>query len=287
MKWSDDDYWNLCAGGLNEAAYRHEFTMNAVRLRIALDLLSAHRPGRLLDAGCGAGYTTVAFIRLGWDANGIDLSPALIADANRYVEDQLGLRDVFHHAPVTDLSLFPAASFDAVTCLGVMYYVQDDTAAYREFNRILKPGGVFLVSQQNEIFDLFTFNRYTRQFFRNNVFPLLDGGVDRTDELDRLLAGLMTNPDAPVVHDPGSARDEVFTRPENPLTFGNKLRAFGFEPAGETHYHGIHIVPPLIEAKDRALAEQSERKQYELKNDWRSLFMAAHFLVEARKVGDV
>lgn len=285
MEWSNDTYWDTISGDLNEVAYRHENTMNAVRLRTVLDVLSAHPIGRVLDAGCGAGYTTAELIKAGWDASAIDISGALAADTNKYVEEQCGKSNVAIQTPVTDLSAFDDNSFDALLCVGVLYYVEDIDRAYREFNRVLKTDGVLLVSHQNELFDLFTFNRYTRRFFRDNISPLVDG--IGSDDLDGMVAGLLTNPDAPVAHETHSARDAIMTRPENPLTFADTLSTFKFEVQDAPYYHGIHIVPPLIERAQPALRELSEQKQYELRQDWRSLFMAAHFMVEARKIADV
>jgi SAM-dependent methyltransferase len=285
MKWSNESYWDTISGDLNEVAYRHENAMNAVRLRMVLDLLARHKTGRILDAGCGAGYTTAELIKAGWDVAAIDISGALVADANKYVEEQCDKPDVAMQTPVTDLSAFPDSSFDALLCVGVLYYVEDTEQAYREFNRVLRTGGVLLVSHQNELFDLFTFNRYTRRFFRNHISPLVEGMS--VDELDSMIGGMLVHPEAPIAHEAHSARDDIMTRPENPLTFADTLMEYGLEVQGAPYFHGIHIVPPLIEEARPDLRKLSEQKQYDLRQDWRSLFMAAHFLMEARKIASL
>ena len=159
-------------------------------------------------------------------------------------------------------------------------------STYREFWRVLKPGGVLICSMQNEFFDLFTLNRYTRRFFQRHFFPLVEGGSDeRAKELDDALSSLMTNPDAPAEHDTGSARDSVFTRQDNPLAYPAKLEKLGFETVSGPHYHGIHLVPPLMEKMHPALERESGEKQYELADDWRSMFSAAHFMFQFCKRG--
>lgn len=280
-------YWRASSVNLNERAYGDSHTMNAVRLRITLDILGEYTPGKLLDAGCGAGATTTTALDAGWDAVPIDFSDAMVAETNKHLRDKGYCDRVAHQASITDLSIFADNQFDAVICLGVLYYIERDDLAYRELCRVLKPGGVLICSAQNELFDLFTFNRYTRRFFRRHFFPLVDGGQDeRADELDEAISSLLTCPDEPVKHDAGSARDVVFTRQENPLTFPEKLSTFNLDVVSGPYYHGIHLVPPLIEKRDGDLENESREKQYSLAQDWRGMFMAAHFLYEARKNGN-
>ncbi len=278
--------WEAAAKSWNADAYGSLTTMNAVRLRLTLDILKNYPCGKVLDAGCGAGGTTSTLLEAGWEVEPIDYATNMVEEANVHLA-QRGFPNVrARQASVTDLGLYQDNTFDAVICLGVMYYIEQDTRAYGEFLRVLKPGGVLICSMQNEFFDLFTFNRYTRRFFERHFFPLVDGGADeRADELDQALSSLMTNPDAPAQHDAGSARDSVFTRQDNPLAYPSKLNDLGFETVSGPHYHGIHLVPPLLEKMDPAWEQESRDKQYELAHDWRSMFSAAHFLFEFSKHG--
>lgn len=281
MDQDNGTYWNKWASDFEAATYGNPNSMGHVRLRIAHDILGKYKKGTILDAGCGTGFTTTTFLKAGWKARGIDVSPAMVAGAADTLEKHGFSRDLAVVGSVTDLSQFPDQSFDAVYGCGVLYYVEQDHLAFREFHRVLKKGGVFIGSFYNALFDLFTFNRYTRNFFRNNFFPLSEcaGG----EALDKRLSELITHPEAPIRHDPGSARDDVFTRQENPLVFAEKLATFGFEMIGAPYYYRHHLAPPLIQREFPGLAEEADAKQYALRQDWRSLFMAAHFLIEARK----
>ncbi len=280
-------HWEAAAKGRNQEAYASPYSMNAVRLRITLDILSKYTPGTLLDAGCGAGATTAAVLDAGWDAIAVDYAKNMVAETNLCLKEKGYDDKTALQASVTDLSIFPDNYFDAAICLGVLYYIEQDDLAYRELCRVLKPGGTLICSHQNELFDLFTFNRYTRRFFKRHFFPLIDGGQDeRAAELDVAISSLMTLPDEPVQHNDGSARDAVFTRQENPLAFPEKLARFSFETISGPYYHGIHLVPPLIEKADAGLEHESREKQYSLRHDWRGMFTAAHFLFEARKNGN-
>ena len=286
MNQTVSPYWREASKNLNERAYGSPNSMNAVRLRIALETLDKYPKGRLLDAGCGAGATTTAALDAGWDVTSIDFSEDMVRETNVHLNEG-GHERHATQASITDLSQFPDAEFDAVICLGVMYYIEDDEKAYREFLRVLKPGGILLCSMQNEFFDLFTFNRYTKRFFKRHFFPLLDGQNDGelADELDQALSSLMTHPNAPERHDSGSGRDEVFMRQDNPMTYPEKISGLGFETVSGPYYHGIHLVPPLLEKLNETWEAQSAEKQYGLARDWRGMFNAAHFLFEFRKNG--
>jgi ubiquinone/menaquinone biosynthesis C-methylase UbiE len=97
-------------------------------------------PGRrLLDVGCGTGWQLESMLREGHRAVGLDLRPeglAAMRDASREVDLVQGR--------ATQLPL-RSASFDAVLLLDVLEHVED-RAALREVHRVLREGGVALLS---------------------------------------------------------------------------------------------------------------------------------------------
>jgi SAM-dependent methyltransferase len=100
--------------------------------------LSAGRPLRILDAGCGTGNNLRHLAALG-EAVGIDLSPEALAFCRS--------RGVIVARAALGRLPFPADTFDCVTSLDVLYHrwVEDDAAATREMVRVLRPGGLLLV----------------------------------------------------------------------------------------------------------------------------------------------
>lgn len=105
-----------------------------------LDALQRVQPrGRLLDVGCGAGFFLDAARKRGYDVSGVDLSPVPAAHAR----DSLGL-------DVTVDSLYgleaPAATFDAVTIFQTIEHDPNPDALCAELYRIVKPGGVLMVT---------------------------------------------------------------------------------------------------------------------------------------------
>ncbi|MDD5110186.1 MAG: class I SAM-dependent methyltransferase [Patescibacteria group bacterium] len=113
------------------------------RRKVLRGLLARYLPDRgveILDAGCGTGHHLIFLDRLGYRrAQGVDLSPLAIRFCAR-----LGLRNA-ETGDVTRLR-FSAEKFDAVILLDVLEHLADDTAGLRECWRVLKPGGIAILT---------------------------------------------------------------------------------------------------------------------------------------------
>jgi len=98
-----------------------------------------------LDAGCGEGYNTRIFARLGAKITGIDISPKLIAHAREAErKEPLGIR--YEVTSFTDLSIFSDASFELVLSTMALMDGADFEGAVKEICRVLRPGGDFYFS---------------------------------------------------------------------------------------------------------------------------------------------
>ena len=121
-------------------------------------------------------------------------------------------------------------SVDSVFALNVLAYLEPDEeeAFYRETHRVLRPGGQLIVTHSNELFDMFTFNRYTVDFFaRNFAF----GNETKT------IASLLTHPDKP--------DRQGFSIRENPLNYSVKLLGYGFREE-QQEFAILHELPFLL-----------------------------------------
>ena len=97
--------------------------------------------GRILDAGVGTGRN-FSFYPLGSEVVGIDLSPGMLARAERrrlLATTSVVLRQM----DVTRLD-FPDRSFDAAVATFLFCTLPDDlqVAGMRELGRVVKPGGI-------------------------------------------------------------------------------------------------------------------------------------------------
>jgi SAM-dependent methyltransferase len=130
MKAAQRDGWALFAPS---AIYTTE---PAARLCTFAEVQAGQR---VLDLGCGTGVVTVTAALRGAAVTGLDLCPALLAEAatNAAVG---GVDADFHEGDVERLP-FPDASFDVVLSqFGHMFAPRPETAT-SEMLRVLKPGG--------------------------------------------------------------------------------------------------------------------------------------------------
>jgi ubiquinone/menaquinone biosynthesis C-methylase UbiE/uncharacterized protein YbaR (Trm112 family) len=103
----------------------------------------------LLDVGCGPGRATVKLTDLDIDILAFDVSKAMVRlAAERFRKGGAKARTVFMAA---DAMRFPvkAASLDYVMAYGVLHHVPDPPRVCREIDRVLRPGGRYLGSENS------------------------------------------------------------------------------------------------------------------------------------------
>lgn len=140
----DADWLDLHEPLFGEASTRSEVA--AMR-----ELLGLPAGARILDAPCGWGRHTVLLPSAGFEAWGADLSPPLLRRAAR----DLGEANLPARLAAADLRALPfdEGSFDGVlnvfTSLGLFLDDDQDLAALREVQRVLRPGGRFLLESMH------------------------------------------------------------------------------------------------------------------------------------------
>ena len=115
-----------------------------------LELLGEVRGHRVLDAGCGPGLYTEELVRRGADVVGIDASPEMVRLARRRVGNAATFRA---HDLAQPLNWLEDACFDAAILALVIHHIDDRVAVLSELHRVLKPGGVLVVSTHHPTAD--------------------------------------------------------------------------------------------------------------------------------------
>ena len=102
-------------------------------------------PARVLDLGCGTGWTSGFLAHKGYEVLGVDIAPDMVSAAQHSAAlsptDQLEFRVADYE------TLDESESFDAVLFFDSLHHAEDEQAALKCALRALKPGGVCVVSE--------------------------------------------------------------------------------------------------------------------------------------------
>lgn len=157
-----DDDWLVAGGGGDVADVAAHYDGWAERYLADLDRWGYQAPGRvartvtvqrpqartLLDVGCGTGMVGQALRAAGCEAEltGLDISEASLEVARRS-----GAYAVTRVADLQQPLALDDDSFDVVVCVGVMTYLPDTEAVWRELARVARPGGLVSLTQREDL----------------------------------------------------------------------------------------------------------------------------------------
>ena len=97
---------------------------------------------RVLEVGTGPGFFAILLCELGYDVTAIDLTPAMLKEAKKNA-GQLANSIRFMEMNAEALK-FEDVSFDVVISRNLTWNLPHPDAAYAEWVRVLKPGGLLL-----------------------------------------------------------------------------------------------------------------------------------------------
>ena len=139
-----------------------------VRTQTVLDMLKRHVPQAsvVADLGCGPGQFAEPILETHDRYIGLDISQEMFARTAQHLSGNP--RASFMVGSIENIPL-PADSVDGVICIGVLEYLQSNGKALREIHRVLKKGGVAIVSFPNLRFPLF----FLRTMIRPVAAPVL------------------------------------------------------------------------------------------------------------------
>lgn len=252
----------------------------------------------LIDAGCGP----ASFLRDCFDFDmelyGFDLTPEMVLEGKRIFSEKKLSPERIWVGNILDQNSFTSTvdgvkNYDAVVCGGVLPHIpaEEDVCVASNIFTALKPGGVCAVEARNQLFSLFTMNRYSYEFFVNELISLeklkKSTNVDH-EKINDLLCELRQSfhMDTPPIRkgkqdEPGY--DEVLSRTHNPFTLRKIFEMTGFTDVKLMFYH-FHAFPPLLEKYMPEIFLERSLDMETNPEDWRGYFMASAFYVVGRKI---
>ena len=143
------EYWTGRAPGYSEVNRLELSTAQRQRWKDCLHTeISEQFPGRnpgdirVLEIGTGPGFFAILLCELGYDVTAVDLTPAMLAEATKNAGALAGgIRFMEMNAEALS---FEGGCFDAVVSRNLTWNLPHPEQAYREWVRVLKPGGLLL-----------------------------------------------------------------------------------------------------------------------------------------------
>lgn len=137
-------YWGKRSGSFSEHKHDEAHSYKAELWRRELiERLPAGNGLRILDAGCGSGFFEMVLAPLGYWMVGIDLTPEMVKEGRKLLEEH-ALSDADLVVMDAEKPDFPDGFFDAVISRNLTWTLPHPAEAYKEWHRVLKPGGVLL-----------------------------------------------------------------------------------------------------------------------------------------------
>lgn len=107
-----------------------------------LQHISQNESLRILDIGCGAGFFSIILSQLGHTVTGIDITPNMIEESKLLAYSvNSNVEFIVMDAEKLD---FDTNYFDVVVARNVTWNLPHPDEAYKEWLRVLKPGGILL-----------------------------------------------------------------------------------------------------------------------------------------------
>lgn len=251
----------------------------------------------ILDIGCADGELIIDLRKAGFtNLSGIDNAAEMIkVSKSRYAlqfpeEDQ---DNIFYVDDADSLNL--KASFDIITAIGLIEYLEDRVSFFKTINNLLKDDGSIFIESRNRLFNVFSANNYTKN--TKDISDLIDeinllsSRMDASNLKNSIIEFLSS-----INNDITSISQDVETKvfksypfqlPQlTPSELTTELEMAGFK-VKRIHFYHAHIFPPAYGEKIPHLFNSIGVKMQALANTPLGPLICSAFIAEAHKAVSV
>jgi len=259
--------WNTYYDDKEGNPYKH----NLVILKSILQNYDS--TNTLLDLGCGTGIPLLEFLKMGFSAQGCDFVDKSIDLTKQRLKEHDFDDNLVFSLDIEDSSTLSSQKFDIITSVGLFPHIIDDKQALQNTKSMLNDDGIVLIQYRNDLFNLFTLNAYSEDFFKRLIdFDTLPDIFKKS--LDDFYAQNLST--AAI-----NSQFGLISKFHNPLNIENELyKPMGFE-IKNIHFFHYHRLPPIFQTYDNKLFRKLS-DDIEDPSDWRGHFLASSFIVEAQ-----
>lgn len=142
-----DDFYQRLADSLISAYYKENGSFLDIVKKCLCRLIYTPPPkshkGRILDVGCGGGVYLHTLKKNGWDVYGVEMS----AKAVGFAKEKMELPNIKYGT--LEEAKYPGEYFEVVLMSHVIEHLFDPARTLHEVNRLLKKGGLLIITTPN------------------------------------------------------------------------------------------------------------------------------------------
>lgn len=254
---------------------------------------------RVLDAGCGPASFLRNLDGAVMDLYGFDVTTEMVEEGKRVFVEKGWNPDHIWEGSVVDAAAYFVPDekshqlFDVAVCIGVLPHVpsEHDGTVIKNLHGAVKDGGFVAIEARNQLFALYTLNRYSHEFFMNDLLRIdhiVPKAGPEKSALKAQLKKLSRHFRRRVPRIRRGKRqelgyDEVLSRTHNPLLIRQQMEDAGFSDI-RLHFYHWHALPPMYGTAVPDLFRRESLALEGASEDWRGHFMASAFIAVGEKL---
>lgn len=263
-----------------------EYPANYFRLELVKRLLAAAGSSSVYELGCGEATPLIRLAQTGLRVAGSDVSPEMVRIAHERLLTAGLDADLVAHIDAQDEDAMRTeqtrrGQFDAVIAMGVIPHVADDAAFVRAMDGFCRPGGQLLLQFRNSLFNMFTFNRLTKEFILDEILVEVPQSIKDVVAAD-LDTRLAVDKPPKRTRPTGDGYDEILARFHNPFELADIVRAQGYTDI-RFHWYNFHPAYPMLAGQIDPRTYRQAQIDLEGDTSWRGMFMCSAGVIEATK----